>query len=999
MSEHAKEYLAKVLPWPQEGEPPAYVNIHWTLTKLNSHTGKPIWTGRACRSVQEAANTVEWALRGSDTKDIYVCMSTQLDALEKTSGKGHKYLAPLRSQENAVKLKSLFVDLDAKGEDKNSYATIPEAAAALAKFITEVDLPKPSAIVTSGGGLHVYWTFDRALTIDEWQPLAFALAEATKKHGLKCDTGCTIDSARILRVPGTFNRKLDTARPVGLAGGRTGNDYSVERLERSLEPYKVAIPTSAAALTTLPRRPPLKGESDLSAGVDRGASAPVDLCAVATQCGFIRDAIATNGAQLANPLWNLTTLISTFAINGRNEAHRMASGHPGYTLQSTDELYDRKERERAAKGLGWPSCRTVSASGAPQCVGCPHFAAGKSPLNFAPKPQATLVVAPSTSGGSPVNPPAGAGAGQPGAIVPNADLPPGYKRLGNGIVCRILINSDGSAQDEPISTYPMFDPLIQPSPVYTLFFSTITEVGRTTRIALPTKEISAKDGLKRNLWGQGLPLREVETKAVTEFIVSWLEHLQKNKSMVVSSAPFGWSLHGGKIEGFIFGGSIWTPTGDRQAAVPSAVIERQYRPEGDIQPWIDAAKLITSQGRPALDAILASAFAAPLMKFTREPGILLSTYSQESGIGKTTTMKIAQAVWGNPKTAMQGTSDTHNGIMNKIGQIRVLPLYWDEIKTEEDSKRFVKIVFDLTRGQEKARSSQTGELRESGQWQTMLVSASNDSITDAVVGQTKQTLAGYYRVFEYAIASGKGGKGQINSTDATQLVGKIDDNYGVVGLEYAKFLGKNHKTIEKEVEAFDKAIGLELKLENEERFWRVMLTALLSGAKYANDLNFTTIDIPALKQFLVGVITEMRSNIKAQPVDMEKVDNVSNALAQFLGDKRARHTLRTNKIHTTAGKPPANTISVVGDASRLDAIEVHLGVEDKLLRISSSRLTAWLMENGYSRHMFVKSLEKTFGAKMIKGRIGAGTQYAGAKEYILEISLTGTTHANFIDEA
>jgi hypothetical protein len=62
--EHAQEYLAKVLPWPQEGEPAAYVNIHWTLTKLNSHTGKPIWTGRACRSVQEAANTVSWALSG-----------------------------------------------------------------------------------------------------------------------------------------------------------------------------------------------------------------------------------------------------------------------------------------------------------------------------------------------------------------------------------------------------------------------------------------------------------------------------------------------------------------------------------------------------------------------------------------------------------------------------------------------------------------------------------------------------------------------------------------------------------------------------------------------------------------------------------------------------------------------------------------------------------------------------------------------------------------------
>jgi hypothetical protein len=986
--EHAQEYLAKVLPWPQEGEPPAYVNIHWTLTKLNTHTGKPIWTGRACRSVAEAANTVAWALKGGDTKDIYVCMSSQLEALEKTSGKGNKYLAPIRSQENVVALKSLFLDLDAKGEDKNSYATVALAAKALAAFITTMDLPKPSALVTSGGGLHVYWVLDRALTIAEWQPLAFALAEATKVHGLKCDTGCTIDSARILRVPGTFNRKLDAPRPVGLAGGRTGDSYSVERLDRVLTKYKVAIPAGPLAL--LPRRPALKGESELSAGIDRGAAAPIDLPSVSIECGFIRDAIATNGAAYANPLWNLTTLISTFALNGRNEAHRMACGHAGYSIESTDELYDRKERERAAKGLGWPSCRTISGTGATACVTCKHFAAGRSPLNLAARPKIALAVTPPQT--LPVS------GGVPGPL-PLSDLPSGYKRQANNTVCQIILNADGTNSDDPIATYPITNPMIQPHPIYTLMFDTVTEVGRVSRISLPTKDIATPDGLKRVLWGQGFPVRDHEAKKVKDFIVSWLEHLQKNKSMVVSSAPFGWSLTGGKPEGFIFGGSVWTPTGDRTSAVPDIIIERQYRPEGELKPWVDAAALITSQGRPALDAILASAFGAPLMKFTREPGVLLSAYSQESGIGKTTTMKIAQAVWGNPVTAMQGMSDTHNSVMQKVGQIRALPIYWDELKTEEDTKRFVKVVFDLTSRREKSRSSQSGALRESGTWQTMLVSASNDSITDVVVGQTKQTLAGFYRVFEYAVPSGKGGKGQINSTDASQLVGKLDDNYGMVGLEYAKFLGKNHVTIEREVEVFDKAIGVELKLDNEERFWRVMLTSLLMGAKYANDLKFTTIDIPGLKKFLTGVIIDMRSNMVAQPVDMDKADNVSNVLAQFLNAMRAKHTLRTNKIHRTAGKPVANAIKVIGDASRLETLYVHIGVEDKTLRMSSTFLNSWLTEHGYSKFMFAKSLEKTFTAKTVKARVGAGTQYAGMPEYLIEIPLAGTTHANFIDEA
>ena len=36
----------------------------------------------------------------------------------------------------------------------------------------------------------------------------------------------------------------------------------------------------------------------------------------------------------------------------------------GYSQASTDELFDRKEREKAEKNLGWPSCRTISGSAA-----------------------------------------------------------------------------------------------------------------------------------------------------------------------------------------------------------------------------------------------------------------------------------------------------------------------------------------------------------------------------------------------------------------------------------------------------------------------------------------------------------------------------------------------------------------------------------------------------------------------------------------------------------
>src|SRR5579872_6044848 len=318
----AKQYLAKVLPWPNDGEAPSFVNVHWTFKGAGYE--RAAWSGRAVRSVQEAISAIAFALKLPETLDVYACMSTQSQAQEAISRKGHKYYKPIRLQANAVALKSFFIDLDAKGVDKNSYASKQEAIAGLAAFIKATAFPKPSAVVDSGGGYHVYWTVSRALTPDEHRPLAYAFAEAARRHDLKCDTQCTIDCSRVLRIPDTFHRKTDTPIPVKLVS-ILDFDYSLERIQKALEPYKVAVPKSPTGFLEDPSlwtpRAPVAITDSLSAGIEQNKAPPVDLDSVATECGFIREALATGGKDYANPLWNLTTLIATFNA-GRSEERR-----------------------------------------------------------------------------------------------------------------------------------------------------------------------------------------------------------------------------------------------------------------------------------------------------------------------------------------------------------------------------------------------------------------------------------------------------------------------------------------------------------------------------------------------------------------------------------------------------------------------------------------------------------------------------------------------------
>jgi hypothetical protein len=163
----------------------------------------------------------------------------------------------------------------------------------------------------------------------------------------------------------------------------------VETIEQALEPYKTRVPALPAPSEIIIPAPSPRVlakfaglENDLSAGID-SSFPPIKLTDIASECAFVRDAIATSGAAYTEPMWNLTTLISTFTERGRPDAHLMGSGHPGYTKESTDERYDRKVREKTHKGLGWPSCSAISAAGCIACESCKHFSEGKTPLHFA----------------------------------------------------------------------------------------------------------------------------------------------------------------------------------------------------------------------------------------------------------------------------------------------------------------------------------------------------------------------------------------------------------------------------------------------------------------------------------------------------------------------------------------------------------------------------------------------------------------------------------------
>src|SRR5262245_9175711 len=97
----ARKFIAKVLHWPEEGEP-GYVNIVSTYQKEGYD--KPLWGGRAVKDIDGAINAISWLAKQPETKNIYFCTSLQSQAKERAGKNGCKYHTPVRNQENALLL-------------------------------------------------------------------------------------------------------------------------------------------------------------------------------------------------------------------------------------------------------------------------------------------------------------------------------------------------------------------------------------------------------------------------------------------------------------------------------------------------------------------------------------------------------------------------------------------------------------------------------------------------------------------------------------------------------------------------------------------------------------------------------------------------------------------------------------------------------------------------------------------------------------------------------
>jgi Family of unknown function (DUF5906) len=170
-----------------------------------------------------------------------------------------------RKADNVAGARAFWMDFDCGAEkesDGKGYLTKENAEQALNQFCDKFALPKPNYIVDSGNGLHMYWAMSGLVKRTVWQVAASKLKALTTADNLKVDDSRTADIASVLRIPGTFNNKNETPKPVKLVG----------TIFKLIEPEAMLKAIDDAQKTLVPQKP--TGSNSVSKAISLKSDVP-----------------------------------------------------------------------------------------------------------------------------------------------------------------------------------------------------------------------------------------------------------------------------------------------------------------------------------------------------------------------------------------------------------------------------------------------------------------------------------------------------------------------------------------------------------------------------------------------------------------------------------------------------------------------------------------------------------------------------------------------------
>lgn len=225
-------------------------------------------------------------------------------------------------------------------------------------------------------------------------------------------------------------------------------------------------------------------------------------------------------------------------------------------------------------------------------------------------------------------------------------------------------------------------------------------------------------------------------------------------------------------------------------------LEPQLSTAGTAAEWRAAvAKLATGNSR--LVFAISTAFAGPLAELAGEDSGGFHLRGKSSS-GKTTALKLAASVWGNPTQYPRLWRTTANGLEGLAALHNDGLLILDEL-SQVDPREAGEAAYLLANGQGKTRATRTGTAKQSARWRLLFLSAGEESLTALMAKAGKKANAGQeIRLADIDADAGAGlgafeylHEHQNPAAMALALKDAANRSYGAVGMAWLQYLVEN----------------------------------------------------------------------------------------------------------------------------------------------------------------------------------------------------------------
>ena len=208
--------------------------------------------------------------------------------------------------------------------------------------------------------------------------------------------------------------------------------------------------------------------------------------------------------------------------------------------------------------------------------------------------------------------------------------------------------------------------------------------------------------------------------------------------------------------------------------------------KGTFEKWLKIIPLIKNY--PIVTYTIYTSLSAPLIPILGAPNFLMDLASKTSS-GKTTTLKIAASVWGNPdenkqKSVLKSWDATPTWLERALNVLKNLPLIIDETQIAKHPGLISKFIYSFPSGKGRGRGTPSG-MQERSSWETVALSSGEAKATSFSTGG-----GAHARVLSLWGIPFKE-QSEEKHQQIQKMVGIIQGNYGHAGPRFVKYLIKN----------------------------------------------------------------------------------------------------------------------------------------------------------------------------------------------------------------